>query len=155
MFAGDRLQDKSQQWLSPAHPSTKYDIGREAYHDGTATWFIRGTTCCKWVGSDGDSERAQARASSGSIAPAQLVSVHQPRNNSSTIKEATRLYDAGLASMAYFFFGFKDTAKRDALLCSHIFLFESAINPMHVSKFSVARFRIVIPAPNSPVMTRS
>ncbi|KAI9456142.1 hypothetical protein BJY52DRAFT_1383727 [Lactarius psammicola] len=88
----DRLQDKSQQWLSPAHPSTKYDIGREAYHDGTATWFIRGTTCCKWVGSDGDSERAQARASS----------------------EATRLYDAGLASMAYFFFGFKDTAKRDA-----------------------------------------
>ena len=36
------------------------------------------------------------------------------RLSSSIIKEVKMLCDAGLASMAYFFFDFKDTAKRDA-----------------------------------------
>jgi len=45
---GDQQQDKSRQWLSPANPSTNYNIARKAYHDGTATWFIQGTTFSEW-----------------------------------------------------------------------------------------------------------
>ena len=45
---GDQQQDKSRQWLSPANPSINYNIARKAYHDGTATWFIQGTTFNEW-----------------------------------------------------------------------------------------------------------
>jgi hypothetical protein len=38
----------------------------------------------------------------------------ETRLSSSIIKKVKQLCDAGLASMAYFFFDFKDTAKRDA-----------------------------------------
>jgi hypothetical protein len=48
MFAGEQLQDKSREWLSPEDPSTNYNIARKAYHDGTATWFIQGTTFREW-----------------------------------------------------------------------------------------------------------
>jgi len=48
VFAGDQLQDKSRQWLSPVDPSSNYNIARKAYHDGTATWFIQGTTFREW-----------------------------------------------------------------------------------------------------------
>jgi hypothetical protein len=48
MFAGDLLQDKSREWLSPEDPSTNYNIARKAYHDGTATWFIQGATFREW-----------------------------------------------------------------------------------------------------------
>ena len=48
MFSGDQLQDKSRQWFSPADPSSNYNIAREAYHDGTATWFVQGTTFREW-----------------------------------------------------------------------------------------------------------
>ena len=47
-FTGDQLQDKSRQWLSPADPSSNYNIARGAYHDGTATWFVQGTTFREW-----------------------------------------------------------------------------------------------------------
>ena len=47
-FTGDQLQDKSRQWLSPADPSSNYNIAREAHHDGTATWFVQGPTFREW-----------------------------------------------------------------------------------------------------------
>jgi hypothetical protein len=48
MLAGDQLQDKSRQWLSPADPSSNYNLARKTYHDGSATWFIQGTTLREW-----------------------------------------------------------------------------------------------------------
>ena len=47
-IAGDQLQDKSREWLSPEDPSTNYNIARKSHHDGTATWFIQGTTFREW-----------------------------------------------------------------------------------------------------------
>jgi hypothetical protein len=35
-------------WLSPPDPSTNYELGLEAYHRGTATWFIEGKTFQEW-----------------------------------------------------------------------------------------------------------
>ena len=47
-FAGDQLQDKSRQWLSPVDPSTNYNTACKAHHDGTATWFVHGMTFHEW-----------------------------------------------------------------------------------------------------------
>ena len=47
-FPGDQLQGKSRQWLSPADPSSNYNIAREVFHEGTATWFIQGNTFREW-----------------------------------------------------------------------------------------------------------
>lgn len=47
-IAGDQLQDKSREWLSPEDPSTNYNIARKSHHDGTATWFIQGNTFREW-----------------------------------------------------------------------------------------------------------
>ncbi|KAH9039125.1 hypothetical protein EDB85DRAFT_2141372 [Lactarius pseudohatsudake] len=89
----DQLQNKSRQWLSPTDPSTNYNIAREAYHDGTATWFIQGATFREWEVT-GSLFWIYGKPGSG--------------------KSILWLCDAGLATMAYFFFDFKDTAKRDA-----------------------------------------
>jgi hypothetical protein len=47
-FTGDQRQDQSRQWLSPADPSSNYNASRKAYHNGTASWFIQGTTFREW-----------------------------------------------------------------------------------------------------------
>ena len=48
MFIGDERHKRSQQWLSPADPSANYNIARETHQDGTATWFIQGSTFHGW-----------------------------------------------------------------------------------------------------------
>jgi len=37
-----------QEWLSPPELSTNYELGLEAYHKGTATWFIEGEIFQEW-----------------------------------------------------------------------------------------------------------
>ncbi|KAH9176592.1 hypothetical protein EDB89DRAFT_78385 [Lactarius sanguifluus] len=101
-FQRDQLQDKSRHWLSPADPSTNYNIACKAYHDGTATWFIQGATFRDWEVT-GSLLWIHGRPGSGKSILC-----------SSIIRKITRLCDAGLASMAYFYFDFKDTAKQDA-----------------------------------------
>ncbi|KAH9034816.1 hypothetical protein EDB85DRAFT_959522 [Lactarius pseudohatsudake] len=98
----DQLQDKSRNWLSPADPSTNYNIACKAHHDGTATWFIQGATFSEWEVT-GSLLWIHGRPGSGKSILC-----------SSIIRKITRLCEAGLASMAYFYFDFKDTAKQDA-----------------------------------------
>ena len=38
-----------QRWLSPSEPLTNYKLGIDAYHDGTATWFMEGNTFQDWL----------------------------------------------------------------------------------------------------------
>ncbi|KAH9083709.1 ankyrin repeat-containing domain protein [Lactarius deliciosus] len=98
----DQLHDKSRQWLSPADPSTNYNIACKTYHDGTATWFIQGTTFREWQVT-GSLLWIHGRPGSGKSILCYSI-----------IRQVTRLCDAGLALMAYFYFDFKDTAKQDA-----------------------------------------
>ncbi|KAH9013414.1 hypothetical protein EDB85DRAFT_967604 [Lactarius pseudohatsudake] len=98
----DQLHDKSRQWLSPADPSTNYNIACKAHHDGTATWFIQGTTFREWQVA-GSLLWIHGRPGSGKSILCYSI-----------IRQVTRLCDAGLALMAYFYFDFKDTAKQDA-----------------------------------------
>ncbi|KAH8994011.1 hypothetical protein EDB92DRAFT_1944287 [Lactarius akahatsu] len=99
-FQRDQLQDKPVPTL--LYPSTNYNIACKAYHDGTATWFIQGTTFSEWEVT-GSLLWIHGRPGSGKSILC-----------SSIIRKITRLCDAGLASMAYFYFDFRDTAKQDA-----------------------------------------
>ncbi|KAH9176597.1 ankyrin repeat-containing domain protein [Lactarius sanguifluus] len=115
----DQLHEKSRQWLSPADPSTNYNIACKAYHDGTATWFIQGATFREWEVT-GSLLWIHGRPGSGKsilwytvhwLYSFLLIDI---RISYSIIRQVTRLCDAGLALMAYFYFDFKDTAKQDA-----------------------------------------
>ncbi|KAH9083695.1 hypothetical protein EDB83DRAFT_2669650 [Lactarius deliciosus] len=101
-FQRDQLQDKSRNWLSPADPSTNYNIACKAHHDGTAMWFFQGTTFREWEVT-GSLLWIHGRPGSGKSILC-----------SSIIRQVMRLRDAGLALMAYFYFDFKDTSKQDA-----------------------------------------
>ncbi|KAH8992857.1 hypothetical protein EDB86DRAFT_1424300 [Lactarius hatsudake] len=118
-FQRDQLQDKSRRWLSPADPSTNYNIACKAHHDGTAMWFFQGTIFHEWQVT-GSLLWIHGRPGSGkSILWYTLHWLYSSpltdtRVSSSIIRQVTKLCDAGLASMAYFYFDFKDTAKQDA-----------------------------------------
>jgi len=73
--------------------------------------------------------------------------------NSSFIKEVIKLCDTVLASMAYFSLISRTQQSGISVLRSHFFLFCSVIDPIRIPTFSVACFRIIIPAHYSPVMT--
>lgn len=45
---GNQLRDSLRQWLSPADPSTNYNIAADAYHVGTSQWFFRGSIFKDW-----------------------------------------------------------------------------------------------------------
>lgn len=47
-ISGGQLQEKVQRWLSPPDPSVNQNIAREAYHSGTATWFIQSSVYNEW-----------------------------------------------------------------------------------------------------------
>ena len=46
--SGDKLQENIQMWLSPPDPSINHNTACEAYHNGTATWFLEGTIYNEW-----------------------------------------------------------------------------------------------------------
>ena len=42
------MQRDVYTWLSPPDPSTNHNIACEAHHNGTAQWFIQGSTFSEW-----------------------------------------------------------------------------------------------------------
>ncbi|KAI0301671.1 hypothetical protein B0F90DRAFT_1950202, partial [Multifurca ochricompacta] len=97
----NQLRQDLQRWLSPPDPSTNHNIARGTHHTGTASWFFEGSTFKDWK-------------SSGS-----LLWVHGKPGSGKSILCSTIIQDielmceAGLASMAYFYFDFRDTTKQD------------------------------------------
>ena len=51
MCKGDQVQRDVYAWLSPPDPSTNHNIACEAHHNGTAQWFIQGSTLSEWKAS--------------------------------------------------------------------------------------------------------
>jgi len=47
-LAGNRLQEKSRQWLSAPDPWTNHNVARKAHYRGTATWFTQGDMFEQW-----------------------------------------------------------------------------------------------------------
>jgi len=106
----DQLRRDSRSWLSPPDPSTNYNTACETHQDGTAMWFFRGMFT-EW-NAKGSLLWIYGKPGSGKSI---LMS--------SIIREIDRMCKAGLASMAYFFFDFRDAQKqhRRDLLSSLLF----------------------------------
>ncbi|KAH9014721.1 hypothetical protein EDB84DRAFT_816702 [Lactarius hengduanensis] len=98
-----RIRKDHRAWLSPPDPSTNQNIACTTQHEGTATWFFRGSIFTEWK----------------SKATTSLLWVHgKPGSGksilcSAIIQDITALREAGLASMAYFYFDFRDTDKQN------------------------------------------
>ncbi|KAF8263784.1 hypothetical protein EI94DRAFT_556301 [Lactarius quietus] len=95
----DVLQ-KLKKWLSPADPSTNYNIGLRELHEETATWFLEGLIFQEW----------QSTSS--------LLWIHgKPGSGksilcSAIIQRILSLSDGGGAFVAYFYFDFRDDNKK-------------------------------------------
>ncbi|KAH9955382.1 hypothetical protein BGW80DRAFT_1467116 [Lactifluus volemus] len=99
----DHLQANLQMWLSPPDPSINYNTARDAYHNGTATWFTRGHTYQDWKTSgSGSLFWVHGKAGSGKT----ILS-------SAIVDDFKQSLDTRPSHMVYFFFDFKDAAKQD------------------------------------------
>ncbi|KAI9435615.1 hypothetical protein BJY52DRAFT_1218172 [Lactarius psammicola] len=100
---GSRVRTNNQVWLSPPDPSTNQNIACSTQHEGTATWFFQGSIYMQWK----------------SKSTTSLLWIHgKPGSGksvlcSSIIQDIMGLREAGLASMAYFYFDFRDTDKQN------------------------------------------
>jgi hypothetical protein len=48
VLTGNQLRQDLHTWLSPPDPSTNHNIACSAHHEGTATWFFRGSIYQDW-----------------------------------------------------------------------------------------------------------
>jgi hypothetical protein len=123
------------KWLSPPDPSTNHNIAYDSHHEGTATWFLQGSIFEEWKSTPSllwiHGKRAlffplkaaylttscNAAGSGKSImwlvVSHSLLSRLTTLISSAIIEEITALCDAGLASMGYFYFDFRDKDKKN------------------------------------------
>ncbi|KAI9436871.1 hypothetical protein H4582DRAFT_1853862, partial [Lactarius indigo] len=96
----NQLRESLRKWQSPPDPSTNHNIAADRQHEGTAEWFI-------------ESDQFETWKVTGS-----LLWIHgKPGSGksilcSAIISNLTTLCDAGSASMAYFYFDFRDVDKK-------------------------------------------
>ncbi|KAH9052614.1 ankyrin repeat-containing domain protein [Lactarius vividus] len=117
----DRLQRESRTWLTPPDPSPNYNIAREIHQSGTATWFCEGSVFAEW------NRKGFLLWIDGKPGSGKTILM------STIIREIDKMRKAGLASMAYFFFDFRDTQKqhRRDLLSSLLFQLSARSDACH------------------------
>ncbi|KAH9061918.1 hypothetical protein EDB87DRAFT_1560134, partial [Lactarius vividus] len=117
----DGLQRESRTWLSPPDPSSNYNIARDIHKDGTATWFCDGSVFAEW-NTKGSLLWIYGKPGSGKTILMSTI-----------VREIDRMRKTGLASMAYFFFDFRDTHKqqRRDLLSSLLFQLSARSDACH------------------------
>ncbi|KAH9993385.1 hypothetical protein BJV77DRAFT_363007 [Russula vinacea] len=98
----DRLQENFRRWLSPPDPSKNHNIARKAHHEGSAEWFLHGNTFSEWKRKTGSLLWIHGKPGSGKT----ILS-------STIIEEIMGMSEAGLASIAHFYFDFRDSLKQD------------------------------------------
>ncbi|KAH9178030.1 hypothetical protein EDB89DRAFT_1299174 [Lactarius sanguifluus] len=104
----NQLRRDLRNWISPPDPSVNYNTACGAHHKSTTAWLTRGDAfkywrahgCLLWV---------HGKPGSGKSILSSVI-----------VRDIEEVCNAGLASMAYFYFDFKDTGKQDsrALLSS-------------------------------------
>ncbi|KAN0130448.1 hypothetical protein V8E53_011711 [Lactarius tabidus] len=90
-----------RKWFSSPDPSTNHIILCGAQHQGTANWFFRGSLFEEWK-STGSLLWIHGKPGSGKSVLCSAV-----------IQDIMALREAGLASMAYYYFDFRDTDKQN------------------------------------------
>ncbi|KAF8494954.1 hypothetical protein F5888DRAFT_613262 [Russula emetica] len=96
----NQLRDSLLRWLSPSDPSINHNIASKTHHNGTAQWFFQGEIFNEWK-STGSFLWIHGKPGSGKS----IIC-------SSIIQDIMALRDAGTASMAYFYFDFRDVDKQ-------------------------------------------
>ncbi len=48
MFIGNQSREKLREWLAPPNPSINHNTARGTQHGGTAKWFLQGNTFDEW-----------------------------------------------------------------------------------------------------------
>ncbi|KAH9981709.1 hypothetical protein BJV74DRAFT_989335, partial [Russula compacta] len=97
----EQLQRDVQRWLSPPDPSTNHNFVWKSHHSGTAAWFFESNTLTKWK------------------ATGSFLWIHgKPGSGKSTllsaiIQDIEDMRKAGLATMAYYYFDFRDVKKQN------------------------------------------
>jgi hypothetical protein len=145
-----------RRWLSPPDPLVNHNIARAAYYKSTAAWFFEGsvfnewmlTPSLLWIHGKGtlflDSTTPQLMApifvaGSGKsvlwlvIPQLSLQYELKSPNSSSIVEHLMALRDAGLASMGYFYFDFRDENKRSRDNLIRSLLFQLSAQSDHLS----------------------
>ncbi|KAH9046718.1 hypothetical protein EDB84DRAFT_633592 [Lactarius hengduanensis] len=89
-----------KEWVFPPDPSTNHDIAYELHHGGTAQWFFQGGMFSEWK-STGSFLWIHGKPGSGKTVLCSAI-----------VQEIVTLSKAGLASMGYFYFDFRDLDKQ-------------------------------------------
>ncbi|KAN0136461.1 hypothetical protein V8E53_005829 [Lactarius tabidus] len=93
-------REKLRMWQSPPDPSTNHNILGVRQHAGTAKWFVESNKCHKWKIA-GSLLWIHGKAGSGKSVLCSAI-----------INDVAELCKAGSASMAYFYFDFRDDDKQ-------------------------------------------
>src|SRR5712691_1582068 len=138
MFTGNQSRAELRQWLAPPNPSINHNTAHDTQHDGTANWFIQGPTFDGWKTNASllwirgnrmlllschslatDNGLSTFSAGSGkSILWYVLHNYPGDRklillSSSAIIEEVKYIRESGSALVAYYYFDYKDAAKRD------------------------------------------
>ncbi|KAH9044102.1 hypothetical protein EDB83DRAFT_2295245, partial [Lactarius deliciosus] len=89
-----------REWVFPSDPSTNHNIACDLHHGGTAQWFFQGSMFDEWK-STGSLLWIYGKPGSGKTILCSAI-----------VQDISALSQAGLASMAYFYFDFRDLDKQ-------------------------------------------
>ncbi|KAN0116376.1 hypothetical protein V8E52_005995 [Russula decolorans] len=96
----NQLRERTHNWLSPPDPSTNHNIACGTHHKKAATWFFQGGIYQEWK-STGSLLWLHGKPGSGKSVICSTV-----------IQDVEMMCKAGNASMAYFYFDFRDANKQ-------------------------------------------
>ncbi|KAH9031128.1 hypothetical protein EDB85DRAFT_1383471 [Lactarius pseudohatsudake] len=107
-----------REWVFPPDPSTNHTIACDLHHGGTAQWFFRGSMFGEWKSTGSLLWIYGKRMFSQFYTKRPLIAIHISAGSGKTIlcsaivQDIITLREAGLASMAYFYFDFRDLDKQ-------------------------------------------
>ncbi|KAI9434794.1 hypothetical protein H4582DRAFT_1881569, partial [Lactarius indigo] len=115
----EKMLERLREWQSPSDPSTNHIIASDRQHDGTAEWFCKGNTFEEWKATGSllwvHGKRTSLLLFVTYVVSGATCSVAGSGKSilcSAIINDIDALNKAGLASMAYFYFDFRDLAKQ-------------------------------------------
>ncbi|KAI9436591.1 hypothetical protein H4582DRAFT_1854129, partial [Lactarius indigo] len=100
VFAGNESRKSLREWVTPPDPSTNHNIACDLHHGGTAQWFFQGSMFGEWK-SNGSLLWIYGKPGSGKTILCSAI-----------VQDIATLREAGLASIAYFYFDFRDLDKQ-------------------------------------------
>ncbi|KAI9443160.1 hypothetical protein H4582DRAFT_1922809, partial [Lactarius indigo] len=96
---GSRARSDLQRWMSPPNPSINHNLACDTHRNGTTTWFAQGNAFDEWK-KNGPLLRIRGNCPKFTSLASSIIIENLKRT-------------VGSSLMIYFYFDFKDAAKRD------------------------------------------